>query len=378
MSDIEAANADTGEAKTFDLRASLEAEAARQMGSDEDNGQGGDDAVAPREDGRDEKGRFAKKEGGDAENAGNHAGDNDLPVRDGRSDIDRGDAEKPGAEDQRSGEAGGSPVTPPPGWSVASKAAWNDLPAAVKADIAKRETEVSDGFRQYQGLGELKPYAEAYLRNGQTIKQAFDGYLNIERGLQTNFVGGVEHICQGFNVDPVRLAHAILQKHGQGAPQGEQQPDPIRSALSPLERQIAELKQERDQERRTAQEQIQSESLAAIQAFAADPKHLYFENVKPMMGHLMSTGQAASMEDAYEKAIWATPEIRQLLLKQQQTEAASQNQAAQRQAAATQARQSARSLTGAPTPGGSSAAHSKPRTIREIAEEAARAQGVSV
>lgn len=378
MSDTET----TAATETTSLRDFIQAEYDKQAGAGDDVGNtdattNGDTSREARDDGRDERGRFAKKDASDGETSGDDSRDGVLRDGDVRSDVASGNESKPGAEDKQSGDAGAGSVTPPPGWSVASKAAWNELPEAVKADIAKREQEVSNGFKQYQGLGELRPYAEAYQRNGQTIKQAFDGYINIEKALQTNFVGGVAQICQGFNVSPVALAQEILRQAGQGGQ--EQTPDPIRDALSPLQREIEALKAERDNERRAAQQREQQEGLSQITAFASDPKHTYFENVKQTMGHLIATGQAGSMEDAYEKAIWMHPEIRPLLLKQQQAEAASANQTAQRQAAAAQARQSARSITGSPAPGGSSAARpSASRSIREIAEEAARAQGVAL
>lgn len=372
MSDTET----TAATETTSLRDFIQAEYDKQAGAGDDVGNTdatteGDTSRDVRDDGRDERGRFAKKDAGDDPHEA-QGRNPDLPGT-GGPDGDGEDA----ASDEVGDRAESNRGTPPPGWSVASKAAWNELPEAVKADIAKREQEVSNGFKQYQGLGELKPYAEAYQRNGQTIKQAFDGYINIEKALQTNFVGGVAQICQGFNVNPVALAQEILRQAGQGGQ--EQTPDPIRDALSPLQREIEALKAERDNERRAAQQREQQEGLSQITAFASDPKHTYFENVKQTMGHLIATGQAGSMEDAYEKAIWMHPEIRPLLLKQQQAEAASANQTAQRQAAAAQARQSARSITGSPAPGGSSAARpSASRSIREIAEEAARAQGVAL
>lgn len=372
MSDIEATSAaslDTGTEGPYNLRQSLEAEAARQMG--DDSGEGGDDFVVPRPDGRDDKGRFAPKD--KAEDGRNDQRDSASDGRDPRASDRDGDGKPANMGDQAATETAPVAVAPPPGWSVASKATWNDLPEAVKADIAKREKEVSDGFAQYKGLGELKPFAEAYERQGGSIKQAFEGYMNMDRTLQTNFVSGIQAICQHYNVDPGKLA-AVLG--GQG--QAQQADDPFAARLSPLEREIQMLKSEREADRRAAVEHEQKSAEDTIEQFAADPKNLYFANVKATMGHLIQTGQAADLQDAYDKAIWANPEIRPLLIKQQ-TAAPGPSQIEQRQAAAAQARQSARSVTGSPAPGGSSAAlASKPRSIREIAEDAARAQGISV
>jgi hypothetical protein len=51
-----------------------------------------------------------------------------------------------------------------------------------------------------------------------------------------------------------------------------------------------------------------------IEGFAKAPGHEHFPAVKQLMGHLMKSGQAADMQDAYDKAIWATPSIRSQLM----------------------------------------------------------------
>lgn len=360
----------------FNLRGALEAGIDAQDGVDVGEGGGETEAPASRDDGRDERGRFARKENGDEPAADDDAGDRRSDrsadrVDDGdRADGDDRSTAKVGDEDP----AASAPpaVSPPPGWSVASKAAWNDLPEAVRADIAKRETEVSNGFAQYKGLGELKPYAEAYERSGLSIKQQFDGYLQMDRALQTNFPEAIRAICQHYRVDPAALGQELTPR---GAPQGEPQPDdPIRAALSPLQREIAELKQARIDEQRAAQQREQTSAAETIQAFAADPKHPYFENVKATMGRLIQTGEASDLSDAYEKACWANPEIRAVRLKQEAADRA-KAETQRRQAAATQARASAKSLTGAPTPGGSSAKAPTNQPLRSRLEAAIDAQG---
>jgi len=362
MSDIDQAHqsAEATEAP-FNLRDALEAEAARQTA---DSGETAESDGGVRDDGRDEKGRFAPKEKSDAGSPEDDRGST-THSEDSRRNLSSeptGDS----APKVVDGEQGVVGATPPPGWSVASKSAWNDLPEAVRADIAKREREVSDGFKQYSGMGDIKPYAEHFASQGGSLKQALDSYMGFERVLGQNFAGGIELLCRQYNVDPRSLAQHMM---GQGGQPVQQDPNAAR---------IAQLEQMFANQQRMAAEQEQAGAQQTIEQFASDPKHLFFENVKVTMGHLIQTGQAAGLEDAYDKAIWMHPEIRPQLLKQQQAEAASVSQSQQRQAAATQARQSAKSLTGSPTPGGSSVDRSQPRSIREIALEAARAQGVSV
>jgi len=365
--------ADEATTDAFNLRGALEAGIdAQDAGDVSDAGDAGqEEASSIRDDGRDDKGRFAAKEKRDA--LPNDDGDGDghgdgRAEDDGRADEGSG---KP-AEEGASRDDGRAVSAPPPGWSVASKSAWNDLPEAVRADIAKRETEVSNGFAQYKGLGELKPYAEAFERSGMSIKQQFDGYLQMDRALQTNFADGIKAICQHYRVDPTELARVIAP---QGAPQGQQQPDDsIRAALSPLQREIEVLKQERANEQRLAQQREQQSAVETIQSFATDPKHPYFENVKATMGRLIQTGEATDLSDAYEKACWANPEIRAVRLKQEAADRA-KAETQRRQAAATQARASAKGLTGSPAPGGTSAPAPTNQPLRSRLEAAIDAQG---
>ena len=65
------------------------------------------------------------------------------------------------------------------------------------------------------------------------------------------------------------------------------------------------------------------------------------------MGQLISTGQAADLEDAYDKACWANKEIRALLIKQQTPAAPSANAAD----AVSRAKAAAKATGGAPSAG---------------------------
>ncbi len=82
---------------------------------------------------------------------------------------------------------------------------------------------------------------------------------------------------------------------------------------------------------------------------------MYFDNVKDDVAFYLSNGSAKTLAEAYERAIWANPEIRPLLMQEQadKTSGAAAKKAteeAARQKAA-DAKRSSGSVTGAPTPG---------------------------
>src|SRR5262245_51974760 len=109
-----------------------------------------------RTDGRDELGRFAKK-----------ADEKTEPVKEVVQDIRQGNqstAQQPDKTQPAPTEQPAQARTaPPPGWSIKSKSHWDKLPQEVRDDIAKREVEVSNGFKEYQGL---RPFSERARASG--------------------------------------------------------------------------------------------------------------------------------------------------------------------------------------------------------------------
>ncbi len=321
-----------------------------------------------RDDGRDEKGRFAKKEGEGEETADKPA---DKPAEEQKPAEPVDTPEEP---EQTAADA----TRPPPGWSVQSKAAWDELPAAVKSDIAKREQEVSEGFKQYSGLKEVIPYQQHYAQEGSSVKQALDAYTAVDRALAKNFTGTIAYIAQQRGVDPVQMAYAILQQRGVQIPQQEgQQPQAQQQVFR--DPRVDDIQRMLEEERRNRELAEHQSAAQTIEQFAADPKNRYFENVKVTMGHLIQTGQASDLQDAYDKACWANPEIRAQLIKQQAAAQAAATSPQRQAEAAAQARQAAKSLTGSPIPGGTSGS-GKPSKLsdRQAIEEALKAQGVAV
>jgi len=291
---------------------------------------------------RDDKGRFSKK---DEPKAPEAAKAPELAAPAAAAPVDP-------AADQSAAHR------PPPGWSPASKAAFSSLPPEVQADVAKREAEVNQGFAKLAEYKGLEPLAELAKQNGTNIVKAVGEYRDFEVKLQNDFIGGVGFICQRFGVQPVALANAILARTGGAAhqsaapgagPTANQTASgldltPIMSKLSQLEGFV------QSQQQREAQ-QRQSEISGQIEAFRSDPSNLYFENVRPQMARIMEAGLAGTLKEAYDAACWQTPEIRQLLINQQASGTSGQAIAARQAAAATQARQASKSVTGSPSAG---------------------------
>ena len=249
--------------------------------------------------------------------------------------------------------------SPPPGWSVKSKSEWDKLPENIRADIAKREQEVSDGFKQYSGMKELMPYVEMAQRSGTTLKAALDNYTGIENLLRQDPIRGLRQVAANMGIDPQTLAAAFApQQPSQPADPSNAQPfDPsiLQQYINPLTQELTTLKHQLTQQQQAEQARQQSVINTALERFKSDPAHRYFENVEPLMSQLISSGivprtgdHMADLKAAYDAACYQSPEVRDLLIKEQ----IAKDEAGRKQRekdAAEKARQASRSITGTPS-----------------------------
>lgn len=231
-------------------------------------------------------------------------------------------------------------IRPPPGWSPQSKVAFDSLPEHLKADIAKRESEINKGFEKlarYKGVDKYMDMAE---RGGTTLDRALEQYTGIENLLRRDVFAGVEQVLRNVGVNPVSFAQAYLARNQGGQQAPNAQPQARQPAVDPREiaRQVREQVQADFENQRIAE---------SVQKFSNDPKNRFFENVKPMMGKLLSSGAASTIEEAYDMACRLDPTIAPLL---NQTAPADPN-AVKAAAAASAARAAAKAVTGAPAPG---------------------------
>jgi len=265
---------------------------------------------------RDDKGRFAAKE---AAAQAKQVEGTEIPAE--------------GAKDY---------TRPPPGWSVAAKAEFEALPAAVKESIAKREAEIDKGFEKLRDYKALAPYEDYARANNMPLPDLMQRYKAADDFLNRDPHNAILWFCQNYGVDPRTLAgHA--QQHMQPAQQQRQpaaqpQGDPV------LLQKIAALEEMVLGDKRT---QVSTQ----VERFASDPKNKYFDNVAdqmvPLITQAQQSGQPVDLNQIYETACWMNPEVRAALIKEQKQKD-SADQAAKARQVADQARRSGASITGGP------------------------------
>ncbi|MEQ9447360.1 MAG: hypothetical protein RLN70_00455, partial [Rhodospirillaceae bacterium] len=235
---------------------------------------------AGREDNRDERGRFKAKEG-DAD-----------PVAEGR-DGDQQDAEQAADEIRANDRYAG----PPPGWSVASKAAFDELPESVRADIAKREREIDQGFAKLKEYKPLERFVETAKQHGMEPAEFFESYRRAEEYLQNDTENAILWLCQNYNADVNKIA-AALNSSGVGRTHNEQTADAQQAdpAMQPLLQEINSLKQQLARVNtleQTVYGEKQAQATSKVEAFFSDPKHKFAENVAPQMLGLIQQANAS-------------------------------------------------------------------------------------
>jgi hypothetical protein len=300
---------------------------------------------------------------------------------------------------------------PPPGWSVTSKAAWEQLPESVRADIAKREGEVQQGLAALRDYKDLKPYAEMATRSGTTLAAAVQRYVTMEGALRHDPAQGLMAVAHNIGLSKEQAAELFAQLAGalgarptsapqpnggqpstrQPSPGGSDQNDPLMEVIGPLiERALGPVSQRlADQnaklgtlethltQRQQADQNARQRGVAeAIEKFATDPKHRYFPDLEETISRLFESGMVERTADpmgdlvkAYEMAAHFHPEVREALiserLKAQEEEAKAKAKAREDEARAKAeaARRAAVSLNGHPTGGAAAPARTAPAGI---------------
>lgn len=258
------------------------------------------------------------------------------------------------------------------------KAKFKDLPEDVRAAFVKLDEDRTAAkaqwdtkaaqFNRYEEI--FGPRREQFALRGLDDIQAIKTLFAAQDFLDRDPVAGIAHLARSYGVDLRQFGQQPVEGH-QPAPQPGFDP----TALQPLYQKVQTLEQLLQQRDQAAAEAQRAQVNAQIEAFVSDPAHIYFDNVKDIIVGLLESEQAVDLKDAYEKAIWASPEVRPLLIQQQQVEQqkaaaaaaakANAEAAAAEKAKADAARKLSGSVTGSPTPGAVAPAAAPRASIRE-------------
>lgn len=272
---------------------------------------------------------------------------------------------EPGQPGASAAPPAGATSGPPPSWSAAAKAEFTKLPEVIRNEIAKREVDMDRGKAQWQQGAErlnrldevLAPRSERFRLAGLNEVQAVQTLFAAQDYLERQPVDALLYLGRQSGVD----WRAVFARLNGGQQAG---PPPLPPQLQPLANQVQALTNTVMQQQQTAERQQFQGHLDQVHTFAADPKNLYFENVRTRMGELLRSKQATSLEDAYEQACWSDPQVRPLMIQSTDQKRQADAQAAAR-AKVAGARHASGSITGSPTPGATPGRQAPNSTLRD-------------
>lgn len=201
----------------------------------------------------------------------------------------------------------------PAAWGRDKAELWARTPVEVQAYIAQREQQISDGFKQYEGLAE---FADLAASNGGSLRQTLATVRDLDNLVTSDPVRGFAEIMGRIGYDPAKVARSFLgiQDDGSPAPQlPAPQLDPaIQRTIQQLQGEVQTLRMQPYQQQ--------------VEAFASDPANKYFDKLIGPMQAMIASERGLSLKDAYDRACWADPQVRSELLKEQQAVAAKAHQ----------------------------------------------------
>ena len=261
----------------------------------------------------------------------------------------------------REDEPASQAIAPPASWSDADKAHWTSLSRDAQEVILRRERDIDKALaeraNESQAVAPLRevlaPYQSKHAMMGLSDAEAVRRLLAAQEMLEQDPDRAFPELARAFGYDLRRLTAQTTQ---QVPPQQQQQqPQQFRDPRV-------------DELLTTMQQREQQQALAAVEAFGKDPAHPHFADVRSHMGTLLQSGAATDLQDAYDKAVWATPSVREKLLADRERSAQAEREAAAKQKAA-EARRASVSVRDNASAGGTGAV----ATAASLREELERA-----
>ena len=259
---------------------------------------------------------------------------------------------------------------PPASWKKFAHEHWAKADPRLQEYVWQREEQMREGVEKVMSKAQfadamqqaIEPYMPTIQGMGLTPDKAVAALMEADHKLRTS--------------DPqtrTALFYQLAQSYGinlgavpaQAAQPGQM---PQQATVDPLVWQLQnELNNVRGEVMGWKQQQEMQQNqqlLSEINQFSLKAEH--FEEVRPSMIRLLQSGEAETLEEAYEKALWSNPDLRKQLMEAQQAEITGK-QARDANKAAKAARAAAVSVRSA-TPGVNTAP--KSATRRAILEDA--------
>lgn len=263
------------------------------------------------------------------------------------------------ADDGKGGEVFSKP---PASWSAKSKALWNSLPLDVRAEAYKQEKDVQKMLGKH--ASELKKY------------EAYEKVISPRRDKLAAMYGGDDKALEQLfalsdfaEKDPMGFVQYFSQLRGLNLSQPnntQQKQDPnlaaIYKELDALKGYVNQSQMSQKQEEALRKQALEAEIDRQFNEFSSDPQNIHLEDVRDDMAALLQSGAASDFKDAYEKAIWTNPIVREKMMADR---AKVENEKRQKEAEEKAKAAKRIQATNVATRGVTGASPEKPKSIRD-------------
>jgi hypothetical protein len=300
------------------------------------SGQGTEESVRP--EGEEEAGGEEKKEEPDEGGEKKSGSPEDKKVA---KSEDRKESDGADRKEEKPLESNESLEKAPVSWKPGVREHWKGLPPAVKAEIHRRETEIQTGLQQAAGHKKLAteyyqtvaPFQSLIQAQNSTPAQAIHNLMStaarLTMGSSAEKAKVVGEIIKNYGVD-IR----VLDEHlsGQAPSKEDETTSAIHQVLQKELKPFQEFMGRFSQQESQITEQANARIAQDISAFQADSKNEFFEDVREDMADLMelayNRGREMTIEQAYERACAADPEISKIIRQRQEAAATRENKEA--------------------------------------------------
>ena len=226
----------------------------------------------------------------------------------------------------------------PLGLSPESREVWKDVPDAVKADITKRENDYAAGIQKHRVNSEraiamdrsLQPFAQLFAMNGgagQTLPGLLQTASQLQMGSAPQKAQAVAQIIKQFGVDIKTLDSMLVGEAPSPEVQQQSQMEQMfNQRLAPMQQQLQHYQQRDQQMAQQAQGQIANE----VNNFGSQNE--FYNDVRSDMADLLdmaaNRGRQMSMQEAYNTACAAHPQISKVMAGRQAQQSVQQKKQA--------------------------------------------------
>ena len=235
------------------------------------------------------------------------------------------DKTEPAATDEAKA-ANGTPdktaTKPPASWTAEAKSLWEGMDPLLRKEVLRREADTQRLVQTFASARKQNEQLDAVLAPRADVLAS--QYGDVPTALKTLFAlsdfatkdpaGFVQYFAQQRGLDLASLTHQT-----QAAP--SMSPGGVDPQIAALQRQVQDLTGFVQRQQQQAAETTQGEVSRLYEQFRSDPANKYLADVSEDMARLLEGGLASDYQDAYDKACWARPDIRETMLAEASREA---------------------------------------------------------